>query len=108
MVSVSPDVDREGTSYLSALANGFARPSLRTIRRVAAAFDKQPRYFAEYRLAQWRSLLDEGFDSGVAGALAVVREMPPQLHVRALEQDPEDAPNAVPYRSGPVARSRAR
>lgn len=95
-------------SHLSALANGFVRPSLRTMRRVAAAFDKPPTYFAEYRLAQCRSLLDEGFELGLDGALAAVRELPAALLLRARAHDPEHAPNAVPHRSGPNARIRTR
>jgi len=92
--------------HLSSLANGFVRPSLRTMRRIAVAFDQQPSYFAEYRLAQYRSRLDEGFDSGLVGALEAVRQLPPAWRVAAHAHDPEQAPNAVPLRSGPNARIR--
>jgi transcriptional regulator with XRE-family HTH domain len=95
-------------SHLSALANGLARPSLRTMRRIAETFGKPATYFAEYRLAQHRALLDEGYESGLQAALAEVRKLPAETRRRAGARDPEHAPNAVPYRSGPNARIRSR
>ena len=86
-------------SHLSALANGVAHPSLSTMRRLAAVFGRPPTYFAEYRLAQVRALLDEGHELGLDGALAMIEALPLAVRLRALDQHPQDAPRTIPHRS---------
>lgn len=45
--------------HLGQLAGGHQHPSRRALELLAAAFDRQPEYFIEYRLAQLRRDLDE-------------------------------------------------
>jgi transcriptional regulator with XRE-family HTH domain len=52
--------------HIANLASGHERPSRRALELLAAAFELQPCYFAEHRLAQLREQLDErrvGFDA---------------------------------------------
>jgi transcriptional regulator with XRE-family HTH domain len=52
--------------HIANLASGHERPSRRALKLLAAAFELQPGYFAEHRLAELREQLDErriGFDA---------------------------------------------
>jgi transcriptional regulator with XRE-family HTH domain len=52
--------------HIANLASGHERPSRRALELLAAAFELQPGYFAEHRLAELREQLDErrvGFDA---------------------------------------------
>jgi len=96
-------------SFLSALAKGIERPSPETIADIARVFGKDERYFAEFRLAQLRALLDEGGASGLEGALSIAREIEPALKARVVEVDPRQYPHAMPIGCGPrMRRQRAR
>jgi hypothetical protein len=55
--------------HIANLASGHERPSRRALELRAAAFERQPGYFAEHRLAELREQLDErrvGFDAHIA------------------------------------------
>jgi transcriptional regulator with XRE-family HTH domain len=95
-------------SFLSALANGLQRPGPQTMANLAQVFGKQPTYFAEYRLAQLRALLDEGGEAGLGGALTVARTIRPELRDQALEVDPTQYPHAAPAGAGPAMRPQRR
>lgn len=60
-------------SHLSRLSNGIDPPSAATIALIAKALDLSPRYFAEYRLAEARALLDERAPGGLRSALRQLR-----------------------------------
>jgi transcriptional regulator with XRE-family HTH domain len=45
-------------AYLCALTSGREYPSRRSLQLIAAALNLQPRYFAEYRLAELQEQLD--------------------------------------------------
>ena len=100
------EVDGRGLSpsYLSALAKGLERPAPRTMANLARALGKDAGYFAEYRLAQLRALLDEGGETGLDGALSVAREINSSLRDRAAHVDPAQYPHAVPLGCGPRMR----
>src|SRR5688572_654614 len=49
---------RDIRAYVNALTSGREYPGLRSLRLVAAALGMQPRYFAEYRLAELHGQLD--------------------------------------------------
>jgi transcriptional regulator with XRE-family HTH domain len=66
---VDPDGRGVSVAYLSTVVNGHERPSPRVMRLVAEIFGKRPNYFAEYRLASARALLDERGEGGLMGAL---------------------------------------
>jgi transcriptional regulator with XRE-family HTH domain len=96
-------------SFLSALAKGVERPAPGTIANIARVFGKDARYFAEYRLAQLRALLDEGGETGLDGALSVAREIEPGLQSRVVDVDPAKYPHAMPIGCGPrMRRQRSR
>lgn len=56
-------------AHLSRLARGLDPPSVGAMEDIAHALDADPTYFAEYRLAAGRALLDEYGPDGLAGAL---------------------------------------
>jgi transcriptional regulator with XRE-family HTH domain len=56
-------------THISRLCNGAEPPSPSTIALLADALRLPPRYFAEYRLAEARALLDERGPGGLPGAL---------------------------------------
>ncbi len=103
------DLDGRGLSpsFLSALTKGAQRPGPRTMADIARVLGKDPTYFAEYRLAQLRALLDEGGESGLDGALRVAREIKPPLRDRALGVDPTRYPHSAPLGAGPAMRQRS-
>jgi transcriptional regulator with XRE-family HTH domain len=82
-------------SHLSRLSNGLDPPSAATIALIAKALDLPPRYFAEYRLAEARALLDERAPDGLRSALR---------HLRRFEAS-TGAPRAT---ASPTRRSRRR
>lgn len=59
--------------HLSRLCTGADRPSPAAIALIAEALELAPRYFAEYRLAQARALLDERGPGGLKAALGNLR-----------------------------------
>lgn len=83
-------------SHLADIANGAGRPSMDTIARIAVVFDKAPSYFAEYRLAQGRALLDQDGPQGLDNALAAFDTLPYKLREMARDVDPLSSPNAAP------------
>ena len=56
-------------SHISQLANGTDWPAPAAIELIAGALNLEPSYFAEYRLAQARLLLDERGPGGLTGAV---------------------------------------
>jgi transcriptional regulator with XRE-family HTH domain len=56
-------------AHISRLCNGLDPPSAATIALIAKALALPPRYFAEYRLAEARALLDERAPGGLRSAL---------------------------------------
>lgn len=74
MTSMADDAGRGlSASHLSRLSNGLDPPSAATIALIARALDLAPRYFAEYRLAEARALLDERAPGGLRSALRQLR-----------------------------------
>lgn len=70
---VNPSGRGLSASHLSRLCHGLDPPSALTIALIAKALDLSPRYFAEYRLAQARALLDERAPGGLRFALRQLR-----------------------------------
>ena len=56
-------------AHLSRLMRGLDPPSVAAMESIAVALETAPEYFAEYRLAAGRALLDEHGPDGLAGAL---------------------------------------
>lgn len=56
-------------AHLSRLARGLDPPSVAAMEAIADALGANPSYFAEYRLAAGRALLDEHGPDGLDGAL---------------------------------------
>jgi transcriptional regulator with XRE-family HTH domain len=98
---------RLSPTYLSDLATGRERPAPGAMARIAVVLGKDPTYFAEYRLAQLRALLDEGGYSGLDGALSAASAIPVELQVHALELDPTEFPHVTPSGANAAWRSRA-
>jgi transcriptional regulator with XRE-family HTH domain len=60
-------------AHLSRMSTGVDPPSAATIALIAKALGLSPRYFAEYRLAEARALLDERAPGGLRAALRQLR-----------------------------------
>lgn len=75
------DASGKGLSpaHLSRLSNGRERPSPAAIALIARALLVAPEYFAEYRLAEARALLDERGPGGLETALEHWRRLKPLL-----------------------------
>lgn len=71
--AVNPAGRGLSAAHLSRLCNGLDPPSAATIAVIAKALDLPPRYFAEYRLAEARSLFDERAPAGLRSALRQLR-----------------------------------
>jgi transcriptional regulator with XRE-family HTH domain len=71
--AVTPAGRGLSASHLSRLCQGLDPPSAPTIALIAKALGLSPRYFAEYRLAEARALLDERASGGLQGALRQLR-----------------------------------
>jgi hypothetical protein len=99
---------RLSPSYLTDLANGVERPAPSAMASIASVLGKDRTYFAEYRLAQLRALLDDGGESGLDGALSAASLLPSVLQSRALEVDPADVVRGAPAGAGPAWRSRSK
>lgn len=56
-------------AHVSRLMRGLDPPSVAAMEAIAKALETAPEYFAEYRLAAGRALLDEHGPDGLAGAL---------------------------------------
>ena len=56
-------------AHLSRLMRGLDPPTVAAMEALAEALEADPEYFAEYRLAAGRALLDEHGPGGLAGAL---------------------------------------
>lgn len=65
--------------HLGRLAQGADLPSPAAISLIARALDIEPGYFAEYRLAEARALLDERRPGGLEAALEHWRRLEPHL-----------------------------
>lgn len=104
---LADDGKRLSPTYLSDLANGLERPAPGAMARIAAVLGKDPTYFAEYRLAQLRALLDEGGCLGLDGALSAANAMPVGLQQHALEVDPTEFPHVTPTGASAAWRFRA-
>jgi transcriptional regulator with XRE-family HTH domain len=66
-------------AHISRLCSGHDPPSSTTIALIAKALRLQPRYFAEYRLAEARALFDERGPGGLKPALAQLRRLEASL-----------------------------
>jgi transcriptional regulator with XRE-family HTH domain len=67
------------TGHLGRLAQGADLPSPAAIALIARALQVQPGYFAEFRLAEARALLDERRPGGLDAALEHWRRLEPYL-----------------------------
>jgi len=63
LAQLSRRIDNDGkgltAGHLANLASGRDHASRRALELLAACFDLDPRYFAEYRLAELREAIDE-------------------------------------------------
>lgn len=63
LAQLSRRIDDDGkgltAGHLANLASGRDHASRRALELLAACFDLEPRYFAEYRLAELREAIDE-------------------------------------------------
>lgn len=84
-------------AHISRLGSGNDPPSSATIALIAKALDLSPRYFAEYRLAEARALLDERGPGGLKPALAQLRRLEASLGTPR----PPRAPGARSRRRAP-------
>ena len=60
LAEATRELDGRGLTHahINMLANGHDKPSLRAMELIARAFEVEPEYFAEYRLAQAMRALD--------------------------------------------------
>ncbi len=61
--------------HLSRLSRGVEPPAVAAMEAIASAFGESPSYFAEYRLAAGRTLLDERGPEGLPGALDRLKQL---------------------------------
>jgi transcriptional regulator with XRE-family HTH domain len=101
LARATQEVDGKGMTHahINMLANGHDRPSMRAMELIARAFEVEPAYFAEYRLALAMRELDPA-EVGLEQALGNLNARLGAGRAHGATGRPSPEPQAKPHPSG--------